>query len=762
VKALNKIIEISFYALFFFVPLIFFGNTSELFEFNKMWLAFGLTIVIATAWISKMVLQRSIIIQKTPLDIAILLFLASQTLSTIFSLDQHVSWWGYYSRFNGGLASTISYIILYYAFVTNLNVKNVLRIMTVSFVSGLIVALWAFPAHFGYDPTCFLFRGTLDTSCWTDQFKPTIRTFSTLGQPAWLAAYLALLIPSALIYTFKYSQDKNFKFQISNFKFIKFLLFSAFLYISLLFSHTRAGSIGFFIADALLFALLFIKLPSKKQIFNFFIITHLVFAVSSFFFGAPIDSLEKFTFWQIMAKHQTAVNQSTQSPTTQTQPTTPIPAATAGESNSSVLITDSGEIRKLVWKGAIEAWKANPILGTGVETYAFAYYKYKSPAHNLTSEWDYLYNKAHNEYLNYLATTGILGLGTYLLMIGWFMFLAGKWLLANGSWHEETKNHSPHAMSRLLTTGLLAGYLSILITNFFGFSVVIVNVYLFLIPAFVFFLADMLDQEKKFILGSHPAHSSTIKSQLSTPINPYQWTAIVLAVFTAGYLLFTLFWYWYADVDYALGNNLDKIGQYQQAYPKLLEAVTTEPNEPVFKDELSVNTAVLATALYAQKDMENGNKFAQNAIALSDDVVTKHPNNVVYWKTRVRVLYTLAQSTPENQQTYLVEAEKAIDKAAELAPNDAKVSYNQGVLHGQVGDVQKGLEILQQSIKLKPNYHDAYIALGLFYHQLAVDKDGKVTNPEMQQKAVDTYQYILKTFDPNDKQVKDALKEWQK
>src|SRR5581483_2891044 len=35
------------------------------------------------------------------------------------SLDQHVSIWGYYSRFNGGLLSTISYIALYYALVSN-------------------------------------------------------------------------------------------------------------------------------------------------------------------------------------------------------------------------------------------------------------------------------------------------------------------------------------------------------------------------------------------------------------------------------------------------------------------------------------------------------------------------------------------------------------------------------------------------------------------------------------------------------------------
>src|SRR5664279_2413108 len=140
----NRTIEYSFYTLFFLVPLIFWSSTSELFEFNKMWVTFGLTIIIAAAWFTKMTLEKRIIIQKTPLDIYLLLFLFSQIISTLFSLDSHVSWWGYYSRFNGGLFSTICYIFLYYAFVTNLTIKHVLKTLTVSLVTGLIVALCGF------------------------------------------------------------------------------------------------------------------------------------------------------------------------------------------------------------------------------------------------------------------------------------------------------------------------------------------------------------------------------------------------------------------------------------------------------------------------------------------------------------------------------------------------------------------------------------------------------------------------------------------
>src|SRR3989344_8885581 len=197
IKILDRIIECSFYALFFFVPLALTSATSELFELNKMWLAWALTIIIVTSWILKMVFQRKILFQRTPLDIPIGLFLLSQFISTIFSWDFHVSLWGYYSRFNGGLLSIISYIFLYYSFLSNFQTNAIVIVkksLFLSLVSGLIVALWGLPSHFGYDPTCFLFRVTFDVSCWTADFMPKVRIFSTLGQPDWLAAYLAILI----------------------------------------------------------------------------------------------------------------------------------------------------------------------------------------------------------------------------------------------------------------------------------------------------------------------------------------------------------------------------------------------------------------------------------------------------------------------------------------------------------------------------------------------------------------------------------------
>src|SRR3989344_5318255 len=106
IKFINKAIEISFYLLFFSIPLILTPWNFELFEFNKMLTTYALTVIVATLWLSKIIIEKKLKFKKTPLDLPILFFLMSQIISTIFSIDRHVSLFGYYSRFNGGLLST--------------------------------------------------------------------------------------------------------------------------------------------------------------------------------------------------------------------------------------------------------------------------------------------------------------------------------------------------------------------------------------------------------------------------------------------------------------------------------------------------------------------------------------------------------------------------------------------------------------------------------------------------------------------------------
>ncbi|MBI5449102.1 O-antigen ligase family protein, partial [Candidatus Gottesmanbacteria bacterium] len=457
----DRIIRASFALLFILVPLILTSVNYELFEYNKMMVTYGLTAIIAGAWLIKMISLREIRIAKTPLDIPLALFFASQLLSSLFSMDPHVSWFGYYSRFNGGMLSIISYILLYYAFVSNYDdYKNYIKI---SLATGVVVALYGVAERLG-----------VDKQLWVQDVQN--RVFSTLGQPNWLAAYLVALAPMAMAFGLQ-ARSSKFTIQSISVGFWIWNIITVLFFLVLLFTRSRSGLAGFAAADIAFWGLLWWKTHNTRMLRMPFLILHAAFALIVFVNGTYVDSIDKWVTFRAW-KERIAQSQRISTPPQQDVPAPAV--ATPSATYTAPLLetggTESGTIRKYVWQGAIAAWKSSTktfFIGTGTETFAFAFFQFRPEGHNLTSEWDFLYNKAHNEYLNYLATTGIFGLGSYLVIIGsviWFFFRQ----IFRGSLHID-----------LFTAraALLAGWLSILVTNFFGFSVVIVQLLLFLFPA---------------------------------------------------------------------------------------------------------------------------------------------------------------------------------------------------------------------------------------------------------------------------------------
>lgn len=744
----NRLIEYSFYLLFLLVPLLFTPWNFELFEFNKMTFIYLLTTIVVTAFMVKIAKQKELKFRKTPLDISIFLFLVVVIISSAFSIDVHTSIWGYYSRSNGGLISIISYIFLYYVFVNVMDKRLAFRVLLISLLSGLLVILWGMPSHFGHDPTCLLLQGSFDTSCWTEQFKPELRIFSTFGQPNWLAVYLSVLIPIAIAFglnSFKppaNSPKKNYVSRIMYYVRNKsvllttcYLILTTLFYLALLFTKSRSGFAGLGIGLlAFVIGYFWLNLETLRKItFKTFIKTHryllVVLAtlnVVTFIVGTPFEQLNKFTLQGLTTLKQVGpatINDSV-SPADGAKQVGPV-LETGG--------TESGEIRKIVWRGAIDVARHYPLFGSGVETFAYSYYKFRPAAHNLTSEWDYLYNKAHNEYLNYLATTGFVGLGAYLLMIGAFLVACIKYYVLS-----IKKTHNTNYI--LLTTALLAGYLSILVSNFFGFSVVITNLYLFLIPAFVFVLNEDLSQQKFLTLSlKKPKFSSRIITTVAL------WAVIPTVLLACAISLFTIIRFWVADTQYAQGYNLDRASQFAKAYQPLVFASSLRGDEPVFFDELAINNAMLAT-FFGTNDSTTSGVLVKNAIALSDNVTSNHPNIVTFWKTRARLFYSLS----DIDEKYLKDAIGAIEKAHRLAPTDAKISYNMAVLYGQNNQIDRAIKTLEDTVRLKPDYRDAYYALGLFY-----DENGD------RKRAIEQMEFILTKIASDDAQAKEKLDEWK-
>lgn len=678
----EKLISILFYLLFLLIPIILWPFSYELFEFNKIIMIYVLTLLITFSWISKSIIKRKFIFRRTILDIPLIIFLLTQLLSTLLSIDTRTSIFGFYSRFNGGLLSLISYALLYWAYTSNIDSKKAINYIKSIIFSAILVCIYGILEHFG-----------IDKEIWVQDVSE--RVFSSLGQPNWLAAWIVAIIPLSLVFLIKAKKQR-----------IYFGIVSGILFLTLLYTKSRSGILGFGVASLTFWIGLFlIKLKNKpdksenKKLLKIFIIINLVFLVINLVTKTP---------WTPNISKIINKNNSGQESLTQT-----IKTGTVLETGG----TESGTIRKFVWDGAISVWKAYPILGSGVETFAFSFYQFRPKEHNLVSEWDFLYNKAHNEYLNFLATTGTLGFLSYITFIAFVVI-------------QFIKSIKQDEENRILHTALLSGFGSILVTNFFGFSVAPVNLLFFLYPA----ISISLTQKEENDGNNNSKISSTQKISI-----------FILGAVTL-FLLNSIIRYWLADLNYAKAKRLNDAGIYTNARENLLKAVKYSSKEAIFWSELSENSADLSIILKEKNDQENTNKLINSAIEEADFAEKLSPNSLGILRQITTTYIKLSQV----DINYLLYAKEYLEKSVVLSPNDAKLYFNLGLIYANSVDTKKAIENLEKAVNLKANYKQARSSLATLYLR-ENEKD----------KARQQLEYILNNIDPKDESIIQRLKDIQ-
>ena len=630
-QTLTKLIRQLFYTLFFFTPLLLWPYTSEVFEFNKMMFVYLLTVLIASVWAIRSFLNKKFEIVRTPLDIPILLFLASQIISTIISINSHTSLWGYYSRFHGGLMSTVSYITLYYALVTHFHGENkaIKNLLIAILSSAAIISLYAVLEHFG-----------IDKDIWVQDVQN--RVFSTLGQPNWLSAFLVALLPLSLFQIV--SSAKN------NHRFLYACLSLLYL-IAIIFTKSQSGIAATAVVLVLFLIITAIQKKKSLLLLAFIPLLTLVLVFKGDSVLRTLSSLNK-----INPFYSDTITIITE------------------ENKTRIGGSDSMAIRRVVWEGALKLGLKYPLFGTGVETFGYSYYAVRPVAHNLTSESDFLYNKAHNEYLNFLATTGFVGLFTYLFLIGSILYLF---------LNKKTDHHD-------LRFPLLLGFVSILITNYIGFSVVNIALFFFLYPAIYISLIN-----KNTLLSRKLNLDSTI--------------GIIIVSILAIWAIIGLSRAWRADIAYNKGKgNLDEAER----------AVKLNPREPIYYAQLGNINSLVATQLIVPqiaqlpstasaeiKAQANSilNKYVDQATGNINKAQSLNPFNLNILKTKAKTELALATIDPK----YLQDALNTLLRIIALSPNESNNYLNLGILYQSLNKTDLAKTAFEKALELNPNSETA-------------------------------------------------------
>jgi putative inorganic carbon (hco3(-)) transporter len=635
---LSFLIRLSFSIIFFTIPLIFTTVNSELFEFNKIIVLYFGTLLVCALWAARMIWEKRIIFKPTYLDIPILILLVSQLASTIFSIDIHTSIWGYYGRFNGGLVSSICYALLFWGYTSNVHKNDKPLPLYFLLVSAFLVSLYALAQHYG-----------IDDHIWVQDVKN--RVFSTLGQPNWLASFLSALFWIPLGFALNTSHQKKESSRYRNLLFWVYTISSLSFFIAILFTKSRSGLIGLGVSALVFIFFCFRKTEIKINMSG--AVAAALFIVAIIYFGTP---------WTPSVGKLISGNSS---------------IILEEKVPSNLVISESTDIRKVVWKGAVSLWKQKPILGTGPETFAFSYPWVRPVEHNVLSEWDYVYNKAHNQYLHIAATTGTLGIVSYVLLLISILFMFFK-----------------HKLNNSLDIALFSGWISLLITNLVGFSVVPTDLLLFIIPAIVITEEDKLSQQEK-----------------KRPISKKQISGFFLITTIFIFFSFKIASYWLGDYYYAkaLKQN-DDAQQLSKAFTNIKKATEYNSGEPVYIDQLSIIASEIAVNTNDQLTTQG---MKDLSLEYSQKLNDSFPYNLSFKKSRARVLFTLSSLDP----ILLDEAIDTVEDIIKLSPTDPKLYYNLALLQARSNQTGNAIESLTKAIKLKPNYEDSFLALALIYEE---------------------------------------------
>ena len=425
---LNRIIEVGWLLIFGICPIFFSLICYSDFVISQYFLFCLLTEVILFFWLIKLILTFKNRISNWKLGFRAILpaciFIFILGLAIIFSQSPYQSFWGSYSRKMGYLTWLHFFAFFLILFFNLKRKKQIKRIFKTVLFSSLVVITYGFCQFLGFD--------FVD---WYEPASQTFRIFSTIGQPNFFGSWLLLVIPIIIWFLIhiseKFKKDKNVKQQINKALIISLLFLAVF---SLALTQSRGAWIGFFFAF-FFFSIIYNFLQKQKRLAILLIIllfVIIVFTIYMNFNPLPIKSADPFLVSRL--KSLTALRHSV-----------------------------TGQTRIMDWVIALDLIKQKPILGYGLETQSFNFPQYYTPEYALLERINSYSDRAHNDFLDTLLVSGILGLLSYLFLIGSVFYFALKNIFKN--------------KSQLTILVLLTGLLGYLISLQFSFHVIPTAIY---------------------------------------------------------------------------------------------------------------------------------------------------------------------------------------------------------------------------------------------------------------------------------------------
>lgn len=424
IKLCDWLIDLFILGTIFIMPLFFSTQTYFTFEVNKAVLFRIIVELMLLLFSARVLLAGKLNVKNGKLFYySLLLILVTQLVSTIFSEHQLVAFWGTAWR-SDGFFSTLhllffSWLFFQYYDKNRLTLNNLFYTIT---ASGFLVSVYGILQISGHD---FLAWQEISTN-----YLP--RANSTLGQPNYLASYLLLIIP-VVFCLFRYA--KNFK-QKMLWLIILFVEFWA-----LLVTYSRSAWLGL-IFGLVVFGLIYLFKKHKKL---FSIVLILLTVLIGFYFYISFYKPIK------IEPDNNRIN------------------LTYRLSSLFNVYQGSSILRLHYYSTALKIIKSAPWIGHGLDTQTYYFSKYYEPRDALFEAIYTIPDRAHNQVLDILITSGLLGMLAWLFLCFLILKRSFDYLKVESENGREIKC----LLFALLSFGfsLMFGFFSIVLSVYFWFFV---------------------------------------------------------------------------------------------------------------------------------------------------------------------------------------------------------------------------------------------------------------------------------------------------
>lgn len=339
---LNTICRFVLLTCLFVTPLLFVPVIKEQFETPKLFLIW----VTVSLLISRVSFKG---LKYDPIGIGLLAFLFSTMISALTSMSFRTSILGV-PQCPNGVCTTLGYVMLYFAAKALLkNHKHVSTAIRALLLAGVISCLYAMAQYNGYD--IIMWKGELSKYA-------SLRPASTMGHPNFLAAFIAMLIPSVSFIRINW---------------LKGAVFTLFCIVIIL-----AQSRGAWISVSVTCLLWLCFNGLKKHLAAGLVALGCVAPFISGFIANHLLDSETSPFLFSLTSRLASVFQF----------------------NGARL-----EYLKTAWR----IFKEHPLFGSGTDTFQLAFEHHRSAAYWIMEPGG-APHRAHNEFMNIAATQGVIGI----------------------------------------------------------------------------------------------------------------------------------------------------------------------------------------------------------------------------------------------------------------------------------------------------------------------------------------------------------------